>query len=117
MPLQYQPTTKLHRVEPIVFNKIIVGIQTLHYGKVISITFSDGTIEYRDRITMNEVYNEPNTERIMSLHHVGFSFPDFSPCRPALRSPQVPLLCVLTSCARSPSHSITDQQLDGPDLS
>ena len=63
-----------------VFNKVITGLQTITQGKVVCITFADGTLEYRDRLTMAEIYTEPATDRIMSLHQVGFSFTDPSPC-------------------------------------
>ena len=62
------------------FNKVITGLQTITQGKVVCITFADGTLEYRDRLTMAEVYTESATDRIISLHQVGFSFTDPSPC-------------------------------------
>lgn len=57
-----------------------MGIQTITQGKVVCIFFADGTMEYRDRLTMEEIYNEPARDRIMSLHQVGFSFTDPTPC-------------------------------------
>lgn len=62
------------------FNKVIVGLQVITQGKVVCITFADGTLEYRDRLTMAEVYTEQTPDRIMSLHQVGFSFTDPTPC-------------------------------------
>ena len=64
-----------------VFNKVVVGIQVITQGKVVCITFADGTLEYRDRLTMAEIYTEPTPDRIMSLHQVGFSFTDPTPCK------------------------------------
>ncbi|PKS06431.1 hypothetical protein jhhlp_007179 [Lomentospora prolificans] len=82
-----QPTTRLQRGEPLTFNKVIVGLQILQFGKVICVAFSDGTVEYRDRLTLSEIYNEPNTERIMNPHQVGFAFPDPTPCLQLVLSP------------------------------
>lgn len=76
-----QTTTRLRRQESITFNKAIVGLQPITQGKVVCVTFADGTVEYRDRLTMAEIYAEPNTERVMSMHQVGFSFTDPSPCK------------------------------------
>lgn len=76
-----QTTTRLRRQESITFKKVIVGLQPVTQGKVVCVTFADGTIEYRDRLTMAEIYAEPNTDRIMSMHQVGFSFADPSPCK------------------------------------
>lgn len=76
-----QTTTNLRRQESIVFNKLIVGIQPITQGKVICITFADGTVEYRDRLTMAETYNEPSPDRVMSLTQAGFSFMDPTPSK------------------------------------
>lgn len=63
-----------------------MGVQTITQGKVVCISFADGTVEYRDRLTMAEIYNEPASDRIMSLHQVGFSFSDPTPCKYFQRS-------------------------------
>ena len=76
-----QPVARLKRLEPIVFDKIIVSMQTIQYGKVICIAFSDGTLHYRDRFTMAEIYHEIDVNRIMTLTQVGFRYPDSVPCR------------------------------------
>lgn len=76
-----QTTTRLWRQESITFNKAILGLQPTTQSKVVCITFADGTVEYRDRLTMAEIYTEPSTERIMSMHQVGFSFTEPSPCK------------------------------------
>ena len=76
-----QPVTRLQKGEPIVFNKIVVGIQHVQFGKVVGIFFADGSVEYRDRITMEEIYNEENLDRVSNLQQVGFSFANPSPCK------------------------------------
>jgi mediator of RNA polymerase II transcription subunit 16 len=73
--------TRLRKLDPIVIPKIITSIHIMQLGKVICFAFSDGTVQYRDRITMNEIYNEPNLDRIMTLGHVGFQFAEESPCK------------------------------------
>lgn len=67
-----------------VINKAIIGVHSLQYGRVVCLAFSDGSVEYRDRFTLQEIYNEMNLERIMSLNQVGFTFQDDSPCEPRL---------------------------------
>ena len=52
----------------------------MQQGKVICFAFGDGTVQYRDRVTMGEVYNEPNFDTIMSPHQVGFQFTNETPC-------------------------------------
>ena len=72
--------TRLRRLDSIIVNKVIIGLQVIQFGKVISIAFSDGSVEYRDRSTMQEVYMEPSLERIMTLHQVGYAYADDTPC-------------------------------------
>lgn len=73
--------TRLRKLEPIIINKVVVNIQTMQFGKVICIAFSDGSVEYRDRSTMDEIYNETNLERIMTLNQIGFTFAEDLPCK------------------------------------
>jgi len=63
-------------------NKVIISLHLIQFGKVICIAFSDGTVQYRDRFTMNEIYNEINVSRIMMPNQVGFEFTESSPCKP-----------------------------------
>lgn len=70
----------LKKLDPIVANKIVVGIQSIQFGKVVCFLYSDGTIDYRDRFTMEEVYNELNLDRVMTLNQVGFTFANPSAC-------------------------------------
>jgi mediator of RNA polymerase II transcription subunit 16, fungi type len=78
---QSQPNTRLKKLESIIFNKVIVGIHTSQFGKVLCIAFSDGSVEYRDRFTMNEVYHELSLDRVMTLNQVGFTFAEETPCK------------------------------------
>ncbi|EQB58220.1 RNA polymerase II Mediator complex subunit Sin4 [Colletotrichum gloeosporioides Cg-14] len=82
-----KPTSRLKKYDPVVINKAIIGVHSLQYGRVVCLAFSDGSVEYRDRFTLQEIYNEMNLERIMSLNQVGFTFQDDSPCLQAALSP------------------------------
>ncbi|KAM0276145.1 hypothetical protein ACHAQH_007033 [Verticillium albo-atrum] len=79
--------SRLKRLDPVTVNKVIVGMQTIHFGKVVCIAFSDGSIEYRDRFTMQETYNELSLDRVMTLNQVGFTFAEGSPCLQVAFSP------------------------------
>lgn len=73
--------TRLNKLDSIVIPKIVISIHTIHLGKVVCFAFSDGTMQYRDRTTMNEVYNELNLTSIMSPEQVGFQFTNETPCK------------------------------------
>lgn len=87
---------RLRKLDPIIISKIIISIHVLQHGKVICFAFSDGTVQYRDRITMNEIYNETNLDRIMTLNQVGFQYVEESPCKSNLGHDIHDAVCMLT---------------------
>lgn len=78
--------TRLRKLEPVTIPKVVISMQTttIQLGRVVCFTFSDGTVQYRDRFTMAELYNEHNTENINSPHQVGFQFDDPTPCKSSI---------------------------------
>lgn len=74
------PMTRLRKRDSIIINKIIVSIETTLHGKIICIAFSDGTVQYRDRITMAEIYHEGHQNQIILLQQAGFNFAEEKPC-------------------------------------
>jgi len=56
-----------------VVNKIVMGVNVMSFGKVLSFYYNDGTVEYRDRFTMQELYKEANLDRMYSILEAGFS--------------------------------------------
>ena len=72
---------RLRKLEPIIIPKIILSIHVMQLGKVVCFAFSDGTVQYRDRHTMAEIYNEPSLERVMTPGQVGFQFMEQKPCK------------------------------------
>ncbi|KAM7209300.1 mediator of RNA polymerase II transcription subunit 16 [Naviculisporaceae sp. PSN 640] len=80
-------SARLHRLEPIIVPKIVMSVSTLQQSKVICFVFNDGTVQYRDRVTMRELYTEPDLNNIMSPHQVGFQFSSETPCLQAAFSP------------------------------
>ncbi|KAB5536492.1 RNA polymerase II mediator complex subunit Sin4 [Coniochaeta sp. 2T2.1] len=80
-------STRLRKLEPIIIPKIIVSVHVLQLGKVICFGFSDGTVQYRDRYDMNEIYDAPSPEKVMSPTQVGFQFAEEKPCLQIAFSP------------------------------
>ena len=56
----------------------MLSIQQVNVGTVLAMTYSDGTVEYRDRTNMKIPPRDSN-DRISSLAQVGFSFPAKGP--------------------------------------
>lgn len=75
------PTSmRLRKLDPINLNKVVIGFHSMTFGKVLVIAFADGSIEYRDRFTFEELYTTEDTNRVMSLRQVGWNFADEGPC-------------------------------------
>lgn len=82
--------TRLRKLEPIVVPKVVIGIHTMQFGRVICFAFSDGTVQYRDRFTMDEIYHVQDLHRITSPLQVGFHFEPETPCKCLLSGSGVP---------------------------
>ncbi|KAL2158527.1 hypothetical protein VTH06DRAFT_4294 [Thermothelomyces fergusii] len=78
---------RLRKLEPIVLSKVVVTVTTTQSGRVLCFAFSDGTVQYRNRFTMEEIYHEPDTESIMHPLQVGFQFTNDTPCLQVAFSP------------------------------
>lgn len=81
------PMTRLRKCDSTVINKVIVSVETTHHGKIICLGFSDGTIQYRDRVTMAEIYHEEHQNQIMTLQQAGFHYEEEKPCLQIVVSP------------------------------
>ncbi|KAL7786186.1 mediator complex, subunit Med16 [Trichoderma ceciliae] len=79
--------TRLRKLEPIIINKVLISFQTIQFGKVLVCTMADGTIEYRDRYTFEEIYATENTSKVMTLRQVGWTFGEDGPCQQVAFSP------------------------------
>lgn len=87
------PLIVLHKRHSIVINnKVIVSIETSLQGKVICIGFSDGTVQYRDRITLAEILLEEQHTPITVLRQAGFHFAEE---QPSLLTSFSPNLCAV----------------------
>ncbi|TQW09662.1 mediator of RNA polymerase II transcription subunit 16 [Cordyceps javanica] len=80
-------STRLKRLDPIVINKTVIGMQVSQYGKALIFVMSDGSVEHRDRFTFDELYTTTDDSRIMNLKEVGWTFSEEGPCYQATFSP------------------------------
>ncbi|PHH87861.1 hypothetical protein CDD83_8302 [Cordyceps sp. RAO-2017] len=79
--------TVLRKLESIVINKVVIGFQAIQFGKVLLLTMSDGSVEYRDRFTFDELYATEDLSKVMNLRQVGWTFSDDGPCQQVAFSP------------------------------
>lgn len=79
--------TRLRKLEPIILNKMVISFQPIQFGKVLVLTMADGTVEYRDRYTFEELYATEDTDKVMNLRQVGWAFGGEGPCQQVAFSP------------------------------
>ena len=70
----------LKKLESFTVNKIFIALETMNLGKVIFLAYADGSVEYRDRVTMAETFNDGDLDRVWHLSQIGFSYPEDDPC-------------------------------------
>ncbi|KAI0021221.1 RNA polymerase II mediator complex subunit Sin4 [Xylariomycetidae sp. FL0641] len=79
--------SRLRKLDSTIVRKIVVGIHTLLAGKVICFMYNDGSVEHRDRHTMNEVYRDTNLDRIHCILEAGFTLSGAPSCLQIAFSP------------------------------
>ncbi|KAF7557671.1 hypothetical protein G7046_g5986 [Stylonectria norvegica] len=79
--------TQLRKIDPIVINKIVIGFHSIRFGKTLVLAFSDGTVEYRDRFTFEQIYTTEDMNKVMNLRQAGWCFADEGPCQQVAFSP------------------------------
>lgn len=85
------PGLCLKPLESTILPKTVIGLQSAHFGKLIILTMSDGTVEYRDRFTFEELFTDRDTSTLLSLRQVSWTFADDGPCTsPSFKLVDVP---------------------------
>ncbi|KAL4730579.1 Mediator of RNA polymerase II transcription subunit 16 [Fusarium chlamydosporum] len=79
--------TQLRKVASVTSNKVVVALHTLSFGKTVVLAFADGTVEYHDRQTFDELYTTQELDKVMNLRQVGWAFADEGPCQQVAFSP------------------------------
>lgn len=72
--------TKLRKLEPIILQKILIKLQTMHFGRTLILNYSDGSVEYRNRFTFEELYINEDLSQVAHLRQVGWAFPEGTSC-------------------------------------
>lgn len=74
------PGLCLRPLEATILSKTIIGVQSAQFGKLIILIMSDGTVEYRDRFTFQELFINQDTSTLLNLRQVGWTFADDGSC-------------------------------------
>lgn len=76
-----QPEISLKRLEDVLVDRLLLSLQTLFLGTVLAMTYSDGTIEFRDRTSIEPLPKDERTRQVSGLFQVGFDFLDVGACK------------------------------------
>lgn len=71
---------QLERLRDLTASGTLVGIQQANVSTVIIMTYSDGSVESRDRSSL-EILPRDRADRISSLEQIGFEIQERKPCR------------------------------------
>lgn len=69
----------LQRLPDIVLHAVVLAFYPLWYNMILGYCYSDGTIEFRKRSTMDPLEPDYNTETVTCLSQAGFVFPTVEP--------------------------------------
>ncbi|CAD6446684.1 57a8b159-a03f-41bf-85e8-e000fc477235 [Sclerotinia trifoliorum] len=90
-------TAQLKKLESFTINKVVVAMQTIYLGKIVCFAYSDSSVDYRDRISMNETFNDGDLDRVSHLSQIGFSYAEDEPCLQVVLSPSTCSLAQITN--------------------
>lgn len=71
---------RLRKLEPMMVDKVIIKVQMIQCGKVVMLAFADGSVAYRDRWTLEEIYQTEDLSRVGNLRQAGWTFTGDGPC-------------------------------------
>ncbi|KAF2471912.1 uncharacterized protein BDR25DRAFT_302755 [Lindgomyces ingoldianus] len=77
----------LKRQPDIVMHSVVLSFFSLWYHMVLSFCYSDGTIEFRKRSTLETIGPDYNAQTVTSLSQAGFSFSTLEPLLQVALSP------------------------------
>ncbi len=76
----------LARADDVFVPKALLAIDHLNVNTVLAMMYSDGSVEFRDRTTMNVLSPDENDNKISSLHQIGFNFTGGRPCESCVQN-------------------------------
>ena len=80
-----QNQTCVRRADDIFIPKTLLTAQQVNVSTALTMVFSDGSVESRDRTTLQVLAPDENNSQISSLYQIGFNFLGARPCKWARR--------------------------------
>ncbi|KAI9737316.1 MAG: mediator complex subunit [Claussenomyces sp. TS43310] len=77
----------LKKIDGFSVGKVIIAIESIAFDRILCVSYSDGSIEYRDRSTLSELFMDGGLDSFSHISQLGFSFDDDEPCLQVAMSP------------------------------
>lgn len=87
----------LEKIQSVLVDKIIIGLEVINLGKIIFLAYSDGSVEYRERTNFNETFNDNDINKVWHLSQIGFVYAEEEPCLQVALSPTTASLIYLNN--------------------
>lgn len=71
----------VRRADDVLIPKTLLTVQQVNVSTVLTMVFSDGSVESRDRMTLQVLAPDENDDQISSLYQIGFNFLGARPCK------------------------------------
>jgi hypothetical protein len=81
-----QQSLDLRRMNDIIVRKAVLAVERINSSTTISIAYGDGSIEFRDRVSMTHITSNEDFNRVSSMPQAGFAFPTDDLCKLRRRS-------------------------------
>ncbi|KAH6615244.1 mediator complex, subunit Med16 [Boeremia exigua] len=92
--------SQLKRAADFPMHAVVLSCVPVWYHMLLAFHYSDGTIEFRKRMTMETLVNDGNTDMVTSLYQAGFAFPHGEP---SLHMALSPNYCI-SACMQQDSN-------------
>jgi mediator of RNA polymerase II transcription subunit 16 len=76
-----QQNLDLRRMNDTIVRKAILAVERINSSTTIAIAYGDGSIEFRDRVSMTPITPNEDFNRVSSMPQAGFTFPTDDLCK------------------------------------
>ncbi|KAL8997228.1 MAG: hypothetical protein Q9169_003421 [Polycauliona sp. 2 TL-2023] len=105
-----QPEVTFKRLQDVRINKVVVALRELHLAKTLVLCYSDGSVEFRSRSTL-ELLPRDDADRVSSMAQVGLEYPPGDSYLHAVLSPSA---CALVSLDEESTARLKVMQMPHP---
>ncbi|OBT45969.1 hypothetical protein VE00_03746 [Pseudogymnoascus sp. WSF 3629] len=81
------PSPSLKKQEGFTSNKVVIWIEAICFERIICFGYSDGSVEYRDRTSLAELFTQGGLDKFSHISQIGFTYNGYEPSLVGALSP------------------------------